>query len=577
MTHTDYHVLARKWRPRQFDQVIGQPHVVTALTNALTQQKLHHAYLLTGTRGVGKTTLARLLAKCLNCETGITAQPCDQCTACVAINQGRFMDLYEIDAASRTKVEDTRALLDNVPYAPTQGRFKIYLIDEVHMLSNHSFNALLKTLEEPPDHVKFILATTDPQKIPATILSRCLRFSLRPIDVPTLQTQLSHILTTEAIPYDPAALTPIAEAAQGSLRDALSVLDQCIAYGHGEVTTTAVIELLGLVDEQHSIALLTALSQDDGAALIQQGRRMMEAGLSLTAALASLMTCLRDIALIQVLRKAPDDLADKTTLIALAQQFSPEQAQLFYQILCQGQQDFPYAPNDRCAFEMTLLRLLAFTPNTVATNTDALINTCSETLASDRMPPPLRQSAISSPQPTPVLSITPRPNSLTSQSSHLAMNQIDQTRLQTQTVSNPQATTQQEASNTTPAPTPGSKNTSQPSLANLNNDTWTHWLRQLNLSGATLALAQQCCVKSVDHETLILALSAKFKPLHQPQYVKNIKESLISFFRVKINVIIEIDDNHRYHKTPAEKRQQTLLADPQLQALVDAFDATLHK
>lgn len=358
--------LARKWRPKQFTDVVGQSVVIQALTNAIHQDRLHHAYLFTGTRGVGKTTIARILAKCLNCQTGITASPCGTCSHCVDIDNGRFPDLFEIDAASRTKVEDTRDILDNVPYAPTVGRFKIYLIDEVHMLSGHSFNALLKTLEEPPAHVKFILATTDPQKLPATILSRCLQFHLGHLSAAEIDQQLRYILTTEQIAFDVPATLLISKAAQGSLRDALSLLDQCIAFGGGAVLIDTTSHLLGTVDQSCIHHILQALAAQDGNQLLDITASLGAQGINFSTVLADLLTQLHDIALVQL---APNRASDEA-ITMLARQLSAEDIQLYYQIGLIGQRDLDYAPTPQNGFEMTLLRMLAFTPSTTTPTLD---------------------------------------------------------------------------------------------------------------------------------------------------------------------------------------------------------------
>ncbi|MCU7837470.1 MAG: DNA polymerase III subunit gamma/tau [gamma proteobacterium symbiont of Taylorina sp.] len=361
-----YQVLARKYRPKIFSTMVGQEHVLKALENALGSQRLHHAYLFTGTRGVGKTTVARVLAKALNCEQGITASPCGQCAACKEIDQGRFIDLIEVDAASRTKVEDTRDLLDNVQYAPSRGRFKIYLIDEVHMLSGHSFNALLKTLEEPPPHVKFLLATTDPQKLPATILSRCLQFNLKSLTIEQIELQLGRVLNEENITFDHNILKPLAIAADGSMRDGLSLLDQSIAYCDGKPNLTDIETMLGSVQKGRIFELLTALANEDGRALIEQSRILVEQGIDVNTVLAELITMLQRIALCQQVPDAIDDsLGDKNILEKIAQAISAEDIQLYYQIALNGRKDLPYSPQPRGGFEMILLRMLAFKPASV--------------------------------------------------------------------------------------------------------------------------------------------------------------------------------------------------------------------
>lgn len=355
-----YQVLARKWRPKTFAEVVGQGHILTALANGLKDERLHHAYLFSGTRGVGKTSIARLFAKGLNCVHGVTAEPCGECENCKAIEQGNFIDLIEIDAASRTKVEDTRELLDNVQYKPVVGRFKVYLIDEVHMLSRHSFNALLKTLEEPPEYVKFLLATTDPQKLPVTILSRCMQFHLKALEEPQIAAHLAHILTEEKIPFETPALDKLAKAAQGSIRDSLSLTDQAIAMGDRHVTVDVVNAMLGLLDDNYAIDILYALQQGNGERLMATLQRVADDAGDWDALLADVAEKLHQIALMQLLAKNPADENDH--LAFLAKHISPEDVQFFYQVIVLGRKELASAPNRRTGAEMTLLRALAFHP-----------------------------------------------------------------------------------------------------------------------------------------------------------------------------------------------------------------------
>lgn len=359
-----YQVLARKWRPQTFADVVGQEHVLTALANGLSLGRIHHAYLFSGTRGVGKTSIARLLAKGLNCETGITATPCGVCDNCREIEQGRFVDLIEIDAASRTKVEDTRDLLDNVQYAPARGRFKVYLIDEVHMLSRHSFNALLKTLEEPPSHVKFLLATTDPQKLPVTILSRCLQFHLKALDVDQIRHQLEHILNEEQIAHEPRALQLLSRAADGSLRDALSLTDQAIASGDGQVSTQAVSTMLGTLDDDQALSLVEAVIAADGEKVMTLVNEAAARGIEWEALLVEMLGLLHRIALVQLSPAAlgNDMAAIEVRMRELARIVPPADVQLYYQTLLIGRKELPYAPDRRMGVEMSLLRALAFHP-----------------------------------------------------------------------------------------------------------------------------------------------------------------------------------------------------------------------
>jgi DNA polymerase-3 subunit gamma/tau len=371
-----YQVLARKWRPRGFAEMVGQEHVLRALSNALDSGRLHHAFLFTGTRGVGKTTIARILAKSLNCEEGVSATPCGQCAACKEIDDGRFVDLIEVDAASRTKVEDTRELLDNVQYAPTRGRYKVYLIDEVHMLSNHSFNALLKTLEEPPPHVKFLLATTDPQKLPVTILSRCLQFNLRRLSIERIQAHLQLILEKEGLESEPAALLQLARAADGSMRDALSLLDQAIAFGNGIVKDEDVRLMLGSIEQHYVYNLLDALAAADGNVLIQRVQELAQHAPDFSAVLAEIITCLHYLALLKQVPDAYDyNMGDKQRFLKLLESLSAEDIQLYYQIALNGRRDLPLAPDQRNGLEMVLLRMLAFRPDDSNKNVNSVNTT----------------------------------------------------------------------------------------------------------------------------------------------------------------------------------------------------------
>jgi len=358
-----YQVLARKWRPKDFAGLVGQEHVVRALRHALEQNRLHHAYLFTGTRGVGKTTLARILAKCLNCETGLTAQPCGKCSACTEIDAGRFVDLLEVDAATNTKVDEMRQLLETAQYAPTRARYKVYVIDEVHMLSTSAFNAMLKTLEEPPEHLKFILATTDPQKIPATVLSRCLQFNLKQMPPGAITEHLAKLLKQEGISFDAEALALIARAASGSMRDALSLLDQAIAHGGGTVSAGAVGEMLGAIDQGFLLRLIDAVASQDAAAAVAVADDMQARSLSYDIGLADLAGLLLRIAVAQSVPEALDAAAaDRARIVDLAARIDPESVQLCYQIALQGREDLPLAPDEYSGFVMTILRMLAFRP-----------------------------------------------------------------------------------------------------------------------------------------------------------------------------------------------------------------------
>ena len=358
-----YQALARKWRPKDFSEVVGQGHVVKPLANALDQDRLHHAYLFTGTRGVGKTTLARIFAKCLNCEQGVDSTPCGACTACQEIDEGRFIDLIEVDAASRTKVEDTRELLDNVQYSPTRGSYKVYLIDEVHMLSGHSFNALLKTLEEPPPHVKFLLATTDPQKLPMTVLSRCLQFNLKKLSDDAMSQQLEKLMQEENISFEKAALRSLARAADGSMRDALSLLDQAIAYSDGNVTDAAIHEMLGTVPREYLQKLMQSLANEDTLTIMQCTHELAQLSADFSGLFEDIIHILHQVALVQAVPKIQDTIDyDEIIIEELSKRLKPEDVQLFYQIALIGKRDLYLSTTPQSALEMTLLRMLSFKP-----------------------------------------------------------------------------------------------------------------------------------------------------------------------------------------------------------------------
>lgn len=506
MTH---HVLARKWRPRCFDEVVGQSHVIQTLTNALNQKYLHHAYLFTGTHGVGKTTIARITAKCLNCEKALSASPCSKCNSCQEIDAGCFPDLYEIDAASRTKVEDTRELLENVQYAPTKARFKIYLIDEIHMLSGHSFNALLKTLEEPPAHVKFLLATTDCQKLPATVLSRCLEFHLTQMSPQQITEHLNMILTKENIIHENKATKLLGRAANGSMRDALSLLDQNIAYGNGKVLTNDVKAMLGTIEPTTLFKILEALHIKDSNALLACVAKLVTQGADFSNALADLLSLLHQIAIIQAVPDAALE-SDSETLRDLAAKLGCEDIQLFYQIGLLGQRDLPFAPTPQVGFEMTLLRMLAF-------YSDAGSNTDTKKMS-------VKQQSVQIQQTTAVPINTPMQ--------------------------------------------------------------WHELLSQINLTGAALALAQQCSLKEMTDTHLHLLLNLKQKPLLQKKQVQRINEALNDYLSRTITVNIEVGAENGETPAVITKREErnrqleaesVIMKDQQVQRMIKAFDAKIIK
>ncbi len=521
----NYQVLARKWRPRSFAEVVGQTPVVRALINALDQNRLHHAYLFTGTRGVGKTSLARLFSKCLNCEQGVSSKPCDQCHACQAIDQGRFLDLMEIDAASRTKVEDTRELLDNVQYAPTQGRYKIYLIDEVHMLSNHSFNALLKTLEEPPPHIKFLLATTDPQRLPITILSRCLQFHLKSLSVEQITKQLGHILDQEHITYEPGALSLLAQAAQGSMRDALSLLDQAIAYGNGQLFTQETKTLLGRTEPELILALLAALADNDVRRLLDLVTELAASGADFQSVMEELLSVLHQIALQQAI---PDLSLESETgwqgTQPLAGRFSTEEIQLYYQIGLIGRRDLPLAPTPRSGFEMVLLRMVAFRPQ-------SFLDTFTLTAAKP-LPAPVK-AAINTAPLAPITE-SPRVKPALAPEKPLIPNR-------TESPAKPLPKAHEEANRDISPPPIGE--------AEPTSDQWQHILSNLDLHGVAQVVAAHCNLTKYTPEQIHLLLDTQHAPLLNNTVQQRIQKALADYF--KKDIYLQIDMGNSLQPTPA--------------------------
>jgi DNA polymerase-3 subunit gamma/tau len=490
-----YQVLARKWRPMKFAELSGQEHVVTALANSLSKGRIHHAYLLTGTRGVGKTTIARILAKSLNCVTGVTATPCGVCDACTAIDGGRFVDLLELDAASNTGIDNMREILDNARYAPTVGRYKVYLIDEVHMLSKAAFNSMLKTLEEPPDHVKFVLATTDPQKIPVTVLSRCLQFNLKPLPPALIGARIEHILAAEAVAFDPVAVALIARAARGSLRDGLSLLDQAIAFGAGEVREDVVRTMLGVVDRDYVYRIAEALAAADGPRLMREGDALAARGLAFASALEELASLFHRIAVVQAVSAAAAQFDDGDQVGAFARSFAPEFVQLLYQIATQGRMDLTLAPDEATGFTMTLLRMLAFTP---------------EAQAGTDVPRGERAAAASAPsrQTAPL----PRPATAPT----MARN-----------VDAPAPTLGPMTPAAVPAARPADPEVVRERVA-LPDDpaAWPAFIADLKLSGMAAQLAAQTELKAVAGNVLTLALPVAHKHLADRMYADKLKNAL---------------------------------------------------
>jgi DNA polymerase-3 subunit gamma/tau len=518
--------LARKWRPRSFADLKGQEHVVQALSNALTQGRLHHAYLFTGTRGVGKTTLARIIAKCLNCEAGVSATPCGVCSACTQIDAGRFVDLLELDAASNTGVDNMREVLDNAQYAPTVGRYKVYIIDEVHMLSKPAFNSMLKTLEEPPAHIKFILATTDPQKIPVTVLSRCLQFNLKPMPVQLVASHLGEVLAKENVPAEPAALMQLARAANGSMRDALSLADQAIAYGSGKLEALAVEAMLGSVGSEHLFALLDALAAGQSARLMGLAEDLAAQGFSFDGILQDLGALLTRIALLQLAPEAsPEDGADVLRIRELAQGLDREAVQLYYQIVLNGRKDLPFAPDEISGFRMTLLRMLAFTP--------------------------AAEAAQLQPHPGPATVPAKNPPSVR-------------------------------------GPTPATEVKAQAALAGAETPEgdWHQLIAGLNLGGMARMLADHCELVRREPGKLVFALDPVHKHLAEKAFQDKFIAALKGRFGNDLDVRIELGGTQGLSPVEIRNREKSrrhseavaaIESDPFIRELVDEFDATVNE
>lgn len=528
-----YLVLARKWRPKRFTELAGQEHVVRALVNALDSGRVHHAFLFTGTRGVGKTTIARIFAKSLNCETGVGANPCGTCATCREIDEGRFVDLLEVDAASRTKVDDTRELLDNVQYAPARGRYKVYLIDEVHMLSTHSFNALLKTLEEPPPHVKFLLATTDPQKLPVTVLSRCLQFNLKRLPQPVIGQRIVEILQAEQIDFDAEAVRLIARSAQGSMRDALSLLDQAIAFTGERLGTADTRAMLGTIDRQQVFALAAAIAAGDARDMLTVIAGLDEQAPDYRDVLGELAAVLQKTALLQAVPDhAGDDSDDLQPLQQLAQVFTPEAVQLCYQIAITGRRDLELAPEPRGGFEMVLLRMLAFR---------GLDTLAAQPVASTAAP-----------------SVAPR------------------------TIASSAASA---AASTPAAPAAAPRAVRAP--VSLNTDDWPALVRQLGLSGPSAQLAAHCSLQSRKAGKLVLVLDASGEHLRRPSVEDKLRQALCAALSEEVQLEFVAAQAEAAPDTPARRleqaaaqrqqaAEQAIHADPNVRQMVDMFGAVVQ-
>ncbi len=559
-----YQVLARKWRPKSFETLVGQDHVVRALTNALEQNRLHHAYLFTGTRGVGKTTLARILAKSLNCETGVTAKPCGVCNACMEIDKGRFVDLIEVDAASNTQVDAMRDLLDNAQYAPTAGRFKVYIIDEVHMLSKSAFNAMLKTLEEPPAHVKFILATTDPQKVPVTVLSRCLQFNLRQMAGTSITSHLQNILSQENIQFEPTALHLISRAAAGSMRDALSLTDQAIAYGGQTVNEAEVRAMLGAIDQSYLYQLLEALLASDGNSIIHQAKLMEERSISFEAALNDFAQLLHQVAIAQTVPETvADDLPERELLLSLAQRISPETLQLYYQIALTGRRDIGLAPDEYAGFTMSLLRMLAFTPN-------------ENGMTANANRPPVVATVAQRP------ALTGKPDNPTSRSAAVALatSQLKPAEEQSASVIDiqpkPPAETQVLLDTVVTAEPIEEEGASQ------FDGNWRGLVDELKL-GLARELAKHCELVAYDENSISLSVPETQKHLISPNYQEKLSTAIAQYFGKKIKLEFSIGGTGNtpakqifQEKAQAQANAETAIEeDGFVQALINDFGATI--
>ncbi|MBD3670622.1 MAG: DNA polymerase III subunit gamma/tau [Gammaproteobacteria bacterium] len=578
-----YQVLARKWRPRNFREMVGQEHVLRALINALDNDRLHHAYLFTGTRGVGKTTVARIFAKSLNCEEGIGSTPCGVCNTCREIDEGRFVDLIEVDAASRTKVEDTRELLDNVQYAPSRGRYKVYLIDEVHMLSGHSFNALLKTLEEPPPHVKFLLATTDPQKLPVTILSRCLQFSLKRLHIEQIQPHLQFLLEQEEIPFEAAALIDIARAADGSMRDALSLLDQAIAFGAGDIQAEDVRNMLGSIDMGQVLELLQSLVKGDGNELLQVIDGLAQQAPDFSGVLAELITALHNIAILQVVEGAQvGDVGEREQLKALSTAASPEDVQLWYQIALTGRRDLPLAPDARSGFDMVMLRMLAFRPAQAATapvSASASAGGASPSGKPEAAPaasPVSRAKAALGGHDSPPQS----PPHKVGQTG--APSQVE-TRPASSESPAAQADTALEEPTTPVEPHQGHE--SMPP-AQLDAENWADLVNSLELNGMARQFALNCAYKGREGSTIELQLASSHAQLQNNSYLQRLEEALCARYGETLKLHIELIEqattetpsqvSSRREAERQQAAQEAIANDPVVRMVIEQFDAQVQ-
>ena len=570
-----YQVLARKWRPRNFESLVGQEHVVRALTHALTENRLHHAYLFTGTRGVGKTTLARILAKALNCETGVTATPCGQCSSCLEIDAGRFVDLLEVDAATNTKVDEMRQLLENAVYAPTRGRFKVYVIDEVHMLSNSAFNAMLKTLEEPPEHVKFILATTDPQKIPVTVLSRCMQFNLKQMTPPLIAKHLKHILEIEGISADAGSLNLLSHSASGSMRDALSLLDQAIAHGAGQVEEAQVRDMLGSVDQDYLFSILDALIAGDAVAMVGLADDMALRSLSFDTALSEFSSLLTHLQIAQLAPQAiAEDLPERARLLELSGRLDPEYIQLAYQIVIHGRKELSLAPDEQAGFVMTLLRLHAFRP---AVDSDVTLSPPSATTekkapAATILHPPKRDVV---PEQRVQAERTPVVDAPVIKESAPQKPEVPEPIL------SPPATVQMES---TPQEVVVSSEPAPPTIQSATPPAWNDMMKVLPVTAMVRELGQHCELVTVGEKQLVLNLSPQYKHLLIKSSQERLAQAVSDYFGRSLELQIRLEAiqgetpaavEQREKKERLDEAARSIDQDEFVQKAIEMFDATL--
>lgn len=585
-----YQVLARKWRPGSFREMVGQQHVLRALINALDHDRLHHAYLFTGTRGVGKTTVARILAKCLNCETAISSEPCGRCSTCIEIAEGRSVDVLEVDAASRTKVDDTRELLENVQYAPTRSRFKLYIIDEVHMLSNSSFNALLKTLEEPPPHAKFLLATTDPQKLPATVLSRCLQFNLKNMLPEQVVEHLRHILNAEGISFDDAALGLLGRAAAGSMRDALSLTDQAIAFGSGSLREGDVRDMLGTVDRSRVVGLAEAVAAGDAKAVLDAVAAIAEHAPDYPATLDELASLFHQITVAQMVPGSVDTTwGDAERITALAEQLTLDDSQLFYQFALNGRRDLALAPDPRVGLEMALLRMIAFRPADIIVDPSTAGDGAPPVKKSEPPVPPVVSAAQTSASVAPARAPEATSTAALATTS-TAENKVPAPELSATGASAPETPPSPKAPVTEPSTSVEAVSEPSAPVAILDEGdedvpsraSWPEFFEQLGLVGITYTIALHCELRSIQGRALQFVLDRHNATLFQPRQTQALELAFNQYLERPVQVSIEVGDVGE--ATPARRREQlaaerqqlaerSIADDPVLAALLTEFDA----